>query len=341
MSEAITVRPQEAIETIRDYTSQGLPVCLWGSPGIGKSGSVQTCAEEDNLPLIDVRAATLDPTDIRGLPTIRDLMCTWTIPDFLPREDRDGKEGYFFLDELNRAMPLTMNGCFQLIQDRAIGNYHFPKGWHIIAACNREGDGGGIQKMPDALANRFVHLNFVAHIDDWIPWAVRHAIHPMTLAFLKSKPQLLDDYEAAKKANKLRKAFPTPRAWEKVSKVTYLKRSKKQYSILVSGIVGEDVACEYVGFLDIAANLPDLDDLIKNPKKGKIPEQLGALYAVVSGLAYKATAQNFQNIITYLNRIEAAEFCVMGVKEACQRDKTLKQTPEFMSWVENYQDVLF
>lgn len=45
---------------------------IWGAPGIGKSSIVRQIAERRRMPLIDIRASLLDPTDLRGIPMIQD-----------------------------------------------------------------------------------------------------------------------------------------------------------------------------------------------------------------------------------------------------------------------------
>ena len=72
------------------------PVFVWGAPGVGKSSLVKEVAEEKNLPVVDIRAPLLDPTDIRGIPSISDGQAVWSAPSFLPKEGK----GILFFDEL-------------------------------------------------------------------------------------------------------------------------------------------------------------------------------------------------------------------------------------------------
>lgn len=44
------------------------PVFLWGAPGIGKSDLVADLGFETNRPVLDIRLAQYDPTDVRGIP---------------------------------------------------------------------------------------------------------------------------------------------------------------------------------------------------------------------------------------------------------------------------------
>jgi MoxR-like ATPase len=80
--------------------------------------------------LIDIRAILLDPVDLRGLPTVEQGRVAWAIPAFLPE---DGA-GILSVDELNAAPPLVQAACYQLVLDRALGEYRLPDGWTVFAA---------------------------------------------------------------------------------------------------------------------------------------------------------------------------------------------------------------
>lgn len=65
--------PQVTIPTIKDlllniYFPTKQPVFLWGAPGIGKSDLVADLGAETNRPVLDIRLAQYDPTDVRGIP---------------------------------------------------------------------------------------------------------------------------------------------------------------------------------------------------------------------------------------------------------------------------------
>jgi len=74
---------------------------IWGAPGIGKSSIVRQIAERRRMPLIDIRASLLDPTDLRGIPMLQDGTAVWCPPSFLPK--KSDKPGILFLDEINAA----------------------------------------------------------------------------------------------------------------------------------------------------------------------------------------------------------------------------------------------
>ena len=162
---------------------------IWGAPGIGKSSIVRQIAERRRMPLIDIRASLLDPTDLRGIPMIQDGTAVWCPPSFLPK--KSDKPGILFLDEINAAPPLVQAALYQLILDRRVGEYELPEGWRIIAAGNRREDKAVTFRLSSALANRFIHLNLEVDPDDWHAWATNRGIIPEVTAFLKYRPQLL------------------------------------------------------------------------------------------------------------------------------------------------------
>ncbi|MBM6672193.1 MoxR family ATPase, partial [Phocaeicola coprophilus] len=88
---------------------------------------------------------------------------------------------------------------------------------------------------------------------------------------------------------------------------------------LYSGIVGEGAAAEFTGYLKYYRNLPNLDALLMDPKKAKVPEEPATLYALSTGLATKATPDNMERVVQYALRMPA-EFQVLLMKDAIVRD---------------------
>ena len=97
---------------------------IWGAPGIGKSSIVRQIAERRRMPLIDIRASLLDPTDLRGIPMIQDGTAVWCPPSFLPK--KSDKPGILFLDEINAAPPLVPRSISSF-STAGSANTNFPK----------------------------------------------------------------------------------------------------------------------------------------------------------------------------------------------------------------------
>ena len=157
------MKPSRVQEVLGQLLKKKWPVFLWGPPGVGKSSVVRQVVEEQKWELRDVRASLLDPTDLRGIPSVNEGTAHWAPPSFLPN-DPDSK-GVLFFDELNAAPPLVQASLYQLTLDRRIGEYVLPKGWRILAAGNRAEDRSVVYRMPAALSVLY-HLDFEADFDD-------------------------------------------------------------------------------------------------------------------------------------------------------------------------------
>jgi hypothetical protein len=325
----ITLKPTDVQSALTVCLNTRQPAVLWGEPGIGKSQIVQATAAQLGLMVQDVRAVLLDPVDLRGLPHVNgDGRAHWAIPEFLPR---DGS-GVLFLDELNRAPQLVQNACFQLVLDRKLGEYTLPDGWRVVAACNRESDGGGVSRMSSALSNRFLHINVVPDLDDWCRWAVRAGIDPLLIAFLRFRPELLHCFD------RNARAFPSPRSWSFVAGIRAQNPATALELALVAGSVGHAAAIEYMAFVRLYRSIPSIDAILLNPQSGTVPADAATLYAVSAALARRATDQNLGRVIQYLDRLPI-EFNVMAVRDATTRDSALQSTPEFTSWAVKHSDV--
>ncbi|MGD9160743.1 MAG: MoxR family ATPase, partial [Desulfobacteraceae bacterium] len=326
------MKPSKIKETLEHLLTINQPVFIWGAPGVGKSQVVAQVAETLGYELQDIRAVLLDPVDLRGLPHIDDKgRAAWCPPDFLPVEGK----GILFLDELNAAPPLVQAACYQLVLDRRLGNYHLPDDWRIVAAGNRETDRAVTHRMPSALANRFVHLDFDVDLDDWCTWAIENRLVRELIAFLRFRPNLLHTFDPLKDE----KAFPTPRSWEFVSSILSSGNGVSRDYELLAGTVGEGAAAELSGFLRLYHDLPDPDALLEYPETADIPDDPATLYAVCEAVAGKANTVNMPQVVAYARRLPP-EFSVLLVRDAVKTDREVVQTDAFSEWATAYSDVL-
>lgn len=308
------------------------PVFIWGPPGVGKSQVVSQTAEKMGLELVDIRAILLDPVDLRGLPKIGDgNVSQWCPPAFLPTKGR----GLLFLDELNAAPPLVQAACYQLVLDRRLGEYVLPAGWSIIAAGNREQDRAVAHRMPSALANRFVHLEFDVDVEDWVSWAFQASILPEIISFVRFRPGLLHSFDPETDD----KAFPSPRSWEFVSRLVGSGPEPSILKEMVAGAVGKAAAAEFAGFLKVWKELPDARTIIADPLGTPVPADPAILFALCSLLGHHSHDKNTGPVLAFAQRLPA-EFSVLLVREAVRRNNEITQTLAFSKWAKAHSDVL-
>lgn len=323
------MRPSEAAEAMAKVVKVKQPLFVWGPPGAGKSAVTRNVSKTLNMNLIDLRLSLLDAVDLRGFPHMRENRMHFATPVFLPTEG----EGILFLDEMNAAPPAVQASAYQLVLDRRIGEYELPDGWAIIAAGNRETDQGVTYTMAAPLANRFVHIDFDVHFDDWRAHAVSANFRPEVVNFINYRPGLLMDFDPDKRS------FPTPRSWEFVSRILDQQQSTVVERALISGAVGEGAAAEFAGFLKIYRNLPNPDAVLMNPRKADVPTDLATLYALCGALSERASEANFDRLVEYANRLKP-EFQVLVVRDSVVRNKELSHTAAFSDWAIQNASVL-
>jgi len=272
------MKPSRIEEVVKSVIQTRWPVFLWGPPGVGKSSIVRSIATQRKMELLDVRASLLDPTDLRGIPTVEKGKAKWCSPSFLPSDPKS--KGLLFFDELNAAPPLVQASLYQLTLDRCVGEYKLPDGWSIIAAGNRAEDRSVTFRMPAALINRFVHLDYEVDFEDWRDWAVINKMHPLVVGFLSTRRELLFNMDQPDKP------FPTPRSWEMVSDILSSQVSYKECQDIILGIVGEGAMMEFIGYCESAISEELIKKIINDPNSAKLPKKLGDQYALISYLSF-------------------------------------------------------
>lgn len=371
LSELVPLKPSQLIKAVTVTLAAGRSALIHGDPGIGKSAMVRQIADAQFASAYgysfdlngmlhnetgavtnyrpwfrDVRAAQLDPTDLRGLPGLNgDDFVHWKQPEFLPR---DARGGIFFADEMNRGTEMVRNAMLQFALDGTIGDYRKPETWYIVSAVND--DDIGVSKMSSALQARFVHLDAVADLDDVCKFAINPGAanqsavpftsvrspngewEPVVIAFLRFRSELLHVYDRKARVS------PNPRAWEFVSQIVSQNPAPEIEFALIAGTVGRAAAIEFCAFLRLFRSLPSIDAILMNPTGADVPTQADVLYAISSALARRASDKNWARVLTYLDRLPV-EYNVFAVRDACRRVPALQSYPESTKWFVAHSDV--
>jgi hypothetical protein len=328
------MKPSMLIEALHVLISQQLPVHIWGACGVGKSQIGAQVARDLGWEFRDIRAVQLDPVDLRGLPRITAHWTEWVPPKFLPTTGK----GILLLDELTSAPQLTQAGCYQLVLDRKLGEYALPEGWVVIAAGNPASERGVHFSMPRPLRNRFVHLELEPDLADWCRWAIQSGIRNEIVAFLRFRPELLHDANAASDQN----AWPTPRAWEMASKVLNGLSAGTNVALektVLDGAIGHGAASELVGFLQLFRQLPSIDEILLNPDTVPVPAEPSSQIAIATALGRAMTDQSIGRGKKYLDRMET-EMSVLAMRDAAARDRAITSTPEFTEFGIQHAEIL-
>ncbi len=259
---------------------------LWGPRGVGKSSVVRQLAEHHRVPLVDLRLTTIEPVDIRGALYADEQLeqTVWFPPEFLPRADQP--EGILFLDELTAAEQRLQISAYSLILDRRVGRYALPDGWMVVAAGNASFHGAVSHDMGAALADRMFHFNVQTAIDAFLAHALANGFAPEVMAYLRVRPDRLDDTQAQLAADHLVGA--SPRGWEDISNVLKSGLSESAQRVFVQGRIGAANAAEFFGVLRelrAGADVLKLLSAASGPETlALLPKTLDGLYGLVYGL---------------------------------------------------------
>lgn len=332
------MRSSAIAEELPFFFADKMSVFIKGPVGAGKSSIVHQVGARLKMEVRDtVRASQMDPTDIKGFPApdAKKNAMRWLPPNFLPTDPKS--KGILFLDELTSGPVAVQAACYQLMLDRKVGEYELPEGWAIVAAGNREIDRSIVNRMPAALANRMVHIDYEVHIDDFAAWGMNR-LDPRTIAFLRFRDALLHNFAPDSKEA----AFPTPRTWEFADKIMQRFRPAARTMELLKGTVGSGAAAEYSAFWQMASQLPDRDQIALDPLNTEVPTLQSARYAVATMLSSATKAVDaFRTYMKYVERLPV-EFQVVYIRDMLEKKDTVdvRQTKEWTQWAMKNRDVV-
>lgn len=257
------------------------PVMLWGAPGVGKSAVVRELCAQEGINFIDIRLSQREPVDLRGLPVPDGEQVRWLLSSEWPRDP--ASRGIILFDELTAADRMLQVAAYEMILDRRLGDlYQVPPGWLICAAGNRREDRAISQTLSSALANRFCHLELRADLATWTEWAQQQRLHPLVIAFLKYRPHCFFDMGGS-----VERGWPSPRSWTRVAHLLEggATLDADCLALMVHGLIGAAAATEFLAFMRLREELPDLDAILLGNVPFEIPERMDLRHAIATGLA--------------------------------------------------------
>lgn len=336
---------------------------------------------------IDFRLSQIDPTDLRGIPVpeklfrdtkgnmlseseiaeaaeyITETSVVWAAPKILKLPE-DWK-GVILFDEINSAMPIVQAASYQLILDRCVGEMKLPKTALILAAGNRDTDGGVTFTLATPLRDRMTHIEVEPYHQDWIDdYAIGKRINAATVAFISNT--------GAKYFNTLNPSDPShaggtsPRSWEVVGKYEDLHAKgaidKEVYRAMVAGRITDGIAVEYIEYVENVAKLPDTMKILT----GEIKEidknlDISSNYFISLNLVYKIIdlynekqekrlsveewGELCNNFIIFLDKNFSeyqSELSVLAIRTITQAKVSIsyKEVPAFQGFVQRYSGLV-
>lgn len=264
------------------------PILLMGDMGIGKSAVAKISAEvvsaRTGKPcrVIDIRLATCDAGDIKGMPKVDGAVMTFAKPSWTPfHEDYvktmadlgkavDSLEPdewcVLMFDELNRAPRDSQQAVFQMIYDRTNDDVKLSDRCIIMSAINDNSDVYQTTRLDPALIDRFFVVKFNPTDKEWLDYMDRRvsegAVHQAVVSFLASNPTYIDPTsELIEKSTDTNTKVYSRRSWTRLGEllihyeVKVLLKGITDWDTsfiarLASGMVGDEAGMKFARFVE-------------------------------------------------------------------------------------------
>jgi energy-coupling factor transporter ATP-binding protein EcfA2 len=320
------MRILDMLKMVPHWYEAGTSIHLIGPPGCGKSDVTQLFPEilskkyKEKFGYFEVLVPGIDAPDVRGFlvptkdPKTGQATSFFTRPPILPSEEylKEHPRGILVLDERNAGDLLTQKALAPLVLWKRLGEYSLPPGWLIISCSNRIADRAGVIKPPTHLVNRECTIPLTPDVTSWAVWAEQRGMHPMGVAFAKKFPGVVFTDAVPKDDG----PFCTPRSF--TAALTMLtnmagKDAKGNFNMelpndtltqeSVAGNVGAGSSAQMFAFFKLHDQLPDLEDIEKDPSKAKCPQSLDAAYAAAQLCIHYAKSSNVDKLWEYCERL--------------------------------------
>ncbi len=334
------MNPKELVEYLSKSIPAGLNTLIVSEPGCGKSAIVAQVAEILGYELVTTHPVISDPTDYKGLPFAENgyaefllfgQLRSLTEPSSCPR--------IYFMDDIGQAPFAVQAALMQLVWAREIDGKKIADDVVFLAASNYRKNKAGVGGLIEPFKSRFAAiLKLDVNINYWSAWAVKNGIRSEIIAFLTMRPELLSKPEPSLEVDVV---SPNPRRWEFASDILNLNIKDDILLNSLEGCVGEGPAGEFFAYLDMYKELPDVKSIAKDPMNTSVPQNISARTAVALAIVEHINKQNCHAYWQYLSRMDEELFVTASKLIVERGDTALLNSPVFVQWAQENQDVLF
>ena len=330
------MKPQATAMVVEKFIQNHYSLLLTGSPGIGKTNIIEQVTANLGQKLIISHPVVSDPTDYKGYPVYSQVE---NKAMFVPFSDLEqlilaDEPTVFFLDDLGQAPMTVQAAAMQLILGRRVNEHKVSDQVTFVAATNRRQDKAGVQRLIEPLKSRFVSIiELQTDPDEWVKWAIKNNIDKRVIAFIRWRPNLLDDFKATADLTN----SPSPRTNYHVSKILQMNLPMDIADTLVEGAAGEGYRAEFIPFLRVWTELPNVMTILMDPENAEIPDRADVMYALTGAIAAQTTKQNMESVCKYASRLEP-EYSIKMIADAKDYSPDIQKTEAFIKWAEEHKE---
>lgn len=275
-----------------NFCRWGLPLLLWGMPGIGKSERIVIGALKAGLTTKQVYAPRFIPDDVSGVNVPDGMGDVKTVCSIAAvKELENAGEGVFFIDELSSCKDAMQAAFLGVVLDRDIAGHRIRGQIRIMAAANPPEVAANGRELTSALSNRLCHIQVPPPTAlEWSEWMLKgNTARVMDVeqgeAIIKEKW----DYEWARASALFARgiranptllyqlpsdesgsrglAWPSPRTWEFAARAytacKCLGYDRDVSDVLIEGCVGHAAAGSILEWIS-SQDLPEPEEVLKN-----------------------------------------------------------------------------
>lgn len=330
-----------------------------GEPGIGKSSALDYFREKLPHYMIaePIDAPSLDLGDIAMPMVDRERKVTEYAPNARFRISEAiaaNRPVLIMVDEITKALGPVVNTLHPLLEvKKRLGDLYLPQGSIVFMTGNLASDGVG-DVLKAHTRNRLTVLNVrKPGAEEWIEWGVSSGrIDPAVLAWVRAYPHAMASYTDGDQDGNpyiynpkaAQFGYVSPRSLEKASNIV---RNRHKYDSealthALKGTIGEAGARDMEAFVAYQDQLPPWEEVVREPKKAKVPDSAGACAVMVFGAVAKVTRDTFAPAMEYLERFEPEWQTVFALNVAKSQDKQAIafSSAAFRSWLQRNEDLL-
>lgn len=285
----------------------------------------------------------MDPGDFGvPVPDQESGTVSYFVPAFLPFDEPKAR-GVLFLDELDRATPEMQNAALQLALDRYFHGHVLGEDVYVSAACNGASD-IYTTALSEAARTRFMSLFISAHApgysDSWQKWADAAGLTAESLAFRKYRSEHVARRETFEEL-----AVCNDRTIEMADRLYKASKEAKFRTddILfqcIAGVIGVAAATEYLAISRMLTEAPTPDEILKDPKGAKLPENQSIIYALGVTLVREADSrEKAGKFAEYAIRL-TPELTASILKQLSQKVPAVCTNAEVLKWINTHQALM-
>lgn len=306
-----------------------------GKPGMGKSDACVQIGRNLDIPedrILIVHVNNHDVVDFTGVPSVTDGQTRFNPTEMFYKFREGTGAGLIVLEELPQSSTHHQTWAAGFLLERTTPTFKLDKDVRFLVTGNRVEDRAGAKQLLTHLSNRMYEFEMETSLDDWCEWAMDNGVDSRGIAFLRLRPQLLNDFDANRSVN------PTQRAWTQLFLEVPQDLPTNHYMMACTAKVGEGAAAEWCAARDLMDKMPSIDSIRLSPDKVEIPTEPAVMFAVATALSMSTNEDAFERDMKYVGRMNK-EFQMVYVTDALRLHPKLQQTKPFIDWAIANKDI--